>query len=137
MDNHVTWVVAAILKDTHGRILIAQRPEGKSHAGLWEFPGGKVEPNEDPETALVRELKEELGITVAPTDLIPLTFVSYRYPHYHMVMLVYSCEVWQGEVYPCEGQGGLAWIEPNTIEDYPLPAADLPLIPLLKSQTKR
>lgn len=123
-------VVAAALIDTDNRVLIAQRPEGKTLAGLWEFPGGKLEPNERPEPALIRELREELGIVVEEPCLAPLTFASHAYDDFHLLMPLYICRKWDGTVTPREGQQ-LAWVRANKLRDYPMPPADLPLIPHL------
>lgn len=124
-------VAAVILVDHDGRILLAQRPEGKVMAGLWEFPGGKLEENETPEAALVRELKEELDITTAPSCLAPLTFASHSYENAHLLMPVYVCRVWEGYAKPMEGQT-LAWVKVDDIEKYDMPPADIPLIPFIR-----
>lgn len=121
---------ACALLDVDGRVLIAQRPEGKQLAGLWEFPGGKVEPGERPEETLIRELHEELGITVAEPCLAPLTFASHAYETFHLLMPLYVCRRWEGQVMPREGQA-LKWVMPNRLRDYPMPPADEPLIPHL------
>lgn len=123
-------VAAVALVDADGRILIAQRPEGKSLAGLWEFPGGKVEPGERPEETLIRELDEELGIVVKEACLAPLTFASYTYPNFHLLMPLWVCRRWTGTVTGREGQA-LKWVPPRTLRDYPMPPADEPLIPHL------
>jgi 8-oxo-dGTP diphosphatase len=123
----VVLVVACALVDVDGRVLIARRPEGKAMAGLWEFPGGKVEPGERPERALIRELREELGIDVAEACLAPLTFASHGYPDFHLLMPLYACRRWKGEIRPAEGQE-TAWVKPNRLRDYPMPPADVPLI---------
>jgi 8-oxo-dGTP diphosphatase len=123
-------VVACALIDPDGRVLIAQRPEGKALAGLWEFPGGKLEPGERPEAALIRELDEELGITVKEACLAPLTFASHAYEDFHLLMPLYICRRWEGLAISKEGQN-LAWVRPNKLRDYPMPAADIPLIPHL------
>jgi 8-oxo-dGTP diphosphatase len=123
----VVLVAACALIDADGRVLIAQRPEGKSMAGLWEFPGGKVDPGERPEDALIRELKEELGIVVKEACLAPLTFASHTYEDFHLLMPLYVCRRWEGTVTPREGQK-LAWVRPNRLRDYPMPPADVPLI---------
>ncbi|RYX87339.1 MAG: (deoxy)nucleoside triphosphate pyrophosphohydrolase [Bradyrhizobiaceae bacterium] len=123
-------VVAAALIDADGRVLIAQRPEGKTLAGLWEFPGGKLEPGERPEAALIRELHEELGITVQEACLAPLTFASHAYDDFHLLMPLYICRRWEGLAVSREGQN-LKWVRPNKLRDYPMPAADIPLIPHL------
>jgi 8-oxo-dGTP diphosphatase len=120
-------VAACALVDADGRVLIAQRPVGKSMAGLWEFPGGKVEPGERPEQTLIRELDEELGITVLEACLSPLTFASHSYPDFHLLMPLYVCRKWEGSVTAREGQK-VAWVRPNRLRDYPMPPADEPLI---------
>jgi 8-oxo-dGTP diphosphatase len=120
-------VAACALVDADGRVLIAQRPVGKSMAGLWEFPGGKVEPGERPEQTLIRELDEELGITVHEACLSPLTFASHAYPDFHLLMPLYVCRKWEGSVTAREGQK-VAWVRPNRLRDYPMPPADEPLI---------
>ena len=127
----LTLVVACALVDADRRVLIAQRPEGKTLAGLWEFPGGKVEPGERPEATLIRELHEELGITVEEPCLAPLTFASHAYESFHLLMPLYICRRWEGLVTPREGQQ-LAWVRANKLRDYPMPPADLPLIPHLE-----
>ena len=127
-----TLLVSAVaLIDADGRVLLAQRPEGKSLAGLWEFPGGKVEPGETPEAALIRELKEELDIDTWASCLAPLTFASHSYEDFHLLMPLFACRKWQGTVRSLEGQQ-LAWVRPNQLRDYPMPPADLPLIPILR-----
>jgi 8-oxo-dGTP diphosphatase len=123
-------VVAAALLDADGRVLITQRPQGKSLAGLWEFPGGKVDLGERPETALIRELAEELGITVDEACLAPLTFASHSYEDFHLLMPLYVCRRWQGMVRAGEAQA-LKWVKPQMLRDYPMPPADAPLIPAL------
>lgn len=123
-------VVACALIDADGRVLLAQRPEGKALAGLWEFPGGKLEPGERPEAALIRELHEELGINVKEACLAPLTFASHAYDDFHLLMPLYICRRWEGLAISREGQN-LAWVRPNKLRDYPMPAADIPLIPHL------
>lgn len=127
----VVWVSAVALIDTDGRVLLAQRPAGKRMAGLWEFPGGKIEAGETPEAALVRELKEELGIDISSSCLSPLTFSSHAYDDFHLMMPLYACRVWQGHVTAREGQS-LVWAYPKDFDKYPMPAADIPLIPILK-----
>ena len=127
----IILVSAVALIDTDGRVLLAQRPEGKSLAGLWEFPGGKVEPGESPETALIRELKEELAIDTFSSCLAPLTFASHTYPDFHLLMPLFACRKWQGIATGVEGQK-LAWVRPNDLRNYPMPPADLPLIPILR-----
>jgi 8-oxo-dGTP diphosphatase len=126
----LTLVVAVALIDADNRILLAQRPEGKQLAGLWEFPGGKLESGERPEDALIRELREELGITVKEACLAPLTFASHAYESFHLLMPLYVCRRWEGFVQPLEGQG-LAWVKPQDLRSYPMPEADEPLIPHL------
>lgn len=131
----VILVVAVALVDTEGRVLIAQRPEGKSMAGLWEFPGGKVEAGERPEDALIRELREELGITVKEACLAPFTFASHTYDAFHLLMPLYVCRRWDG-IPESRHHQALKWVRPrNLMADsnaYPMPAADLPLIPMLR-----
>jgi 8-oxo-dGTP diphosphatase len=124
-------VAAVALIDADGRVLLAQRPPGKSLAGLWEFPGGKVEPGEVPEAALIRELQEELGIDTQAACLAPLTFASHSYPEFHLLMPLFACRRWKGTPQPREGQQ-LAWVAPARLRDYPMPPADLPLIPILR-----
>ncbi len=126
MTGRILLVVAAALTDDAGRILLAQRPEGKQLAGLWEFPGGKIDPGETPEAALVRELAEELSISVNETQLEPLTFASFTYPGFHLLMPLYRIKSWTGDLHPKEGQA-IAWVEPARLRDYPAPPADLPL----------
>jgi 8-oxo-dGTP diphosphatase len=126
----VTLVVACALVDVDKRVLMAQRPEGKPLAGLWEFPGGKVERGERPEQTLIRELHEEIGITVTEACLAPLTFASHAYDDFHLLMPLYICRRWDGNVIAREGQN-LAWVRPNKLRDYPMPPADIPLIPHL------
>lgn len=123
-------VVAAALIDADGRVLIARRPEGKPLAGLWEFPGGKVNAGERPETALIRELAEELGIEVEEACLAPLTFASHTYEDFHLLMPLYVCRRWRGIVRGGEAQA-LKWVCPQNLRDYPMPPADAPLIPAL------
>jgi 8-oxo-dGTP diphosphatase len=123
-------VAACALIDADGRVLLARRPAGKPMAGLWEFPGGKVEAGERPEESLIRELKEELGITVNEACLAPLTFASHAYPDFHLLMPLYVCRRWEGIVTAQEGQS-LRWVRPNKLRDYPMPPADEPLIPHL------
>ena len=126
----LTLVVAVALIDTDNRILLAQRPEGKQLAGLWEFPGGKVEAGERPEETLIRELREELGIHVKEPCLAPLTFASHAYETFHLLMPLYVCRRWEGFVQPLEGQA-LKWVRPGDLRAYPMPPADEPLIPFL------
>jgi 8-oxo-dGTP diphosphatase len=123
-------VVAVALIDADGRVLIAQRPEGKAMAGLWEFPGGKLEPGERPEETLIRELAEELGIEVKAACLAPLTFASHAYEDFHLLMPLYVCRRWTGDVRGREGQA-LKWVRPTKLREYPMPPADEPLIPHL------
>jgi len=125
-------VVACALIDVDGRVLLAQRPQGRAMAGLWEFPGGKVEAGEKPETTLIRELKEELGIEVKEACLAPLTFASHAYDDFHLMMPLYVCRRWDGTPAALEGQE-LAWVRPNKLRDYPMPPADLPLISHLQN----
>ena len=127
----ILLVAAVALIDKDGRVLLAQRPEGKSLAGLWEFPGGKVEPGESPETALIRELHEELGIDTWTSCLAPLTFASHSYDAFHLLMPLFACRRWQGIPHPHEGQK-LAWVRAADLGDYPMPPADIPLIPVLR-----
>lgn len=127
----VVLVSAVALIDAEGRVLLAQRPEGKSMAGLWEFPGGKVEPGETPEAALIRELKEELGIDTWASCLAPLTFASHGYDDFHLLMPLFACRRWQGIAQPREGQT-LAWVRPAALRDYPMPPADVPLVAILR-----
>lgn len=124
-------VVAAALIDADNRVLVAQRPEGKSLAGLWEFPGGKIEAGEAPEAALVRELDEELGIRVDETSLVPVTFVSHTYPDFHLLMLLYLCRDWQGKPIGQQGQP-LRWEAAGALDALPMPPADVPLVAVLR-----
>lgn len=124
-------VSAVALVDFDGRVLIAQRPAGKAMAGLWEFPGGKIEPGETPEAALIRELKEELGIETWDSCLAPLTFASHSYDDFHLLMPLFICRKWQGIVAPKEGQK-LKWVCAKELRNYRMPAADIPLIPILR-----
>ena len=124
---NIVLVAACALIDTDARVLIAERPASRSMAGLWEFPGGKVEAGETPEATLVRELKEELGIVVKEACLAPLTFASHTYAEFHLLMPLYVCRRWEGVVAAQEGQR-LAWVRPNRLKEYPMPPADLPLI---------
>jgi 8-oxo-dGTP diphosphatase len=123
----VVLVAACALIDADGRVLLAERPAGKSMAGLWEFPGGKVELGERPEQSLIRELAEELGIVVKEDCLAPLTFASHSYAEFHLLMPLYVCRRWEGIVAPQEGQR-LAWVRPDRLRDYPMPPADEPLV---------
>ncbi|MBB4009316.1 (deoxy)nucleoside triphosphate pyrophosphohydrolase [Allorhizobium taibaishanense] len=127
----ILLVAACALLDSDGRILLAQRPEGKSLAGLWEFPGGKVEPGETPEETLVRELEEELGIITKIPCLAPLTFASHTYETFHLLMPLYVCRRYEGIAQGCEGQA-LKWVKPGDLRSYPMPPADEPLIPFLQ-----
>jgi 8-oxo-dGTP diphosphatase len=124
-------VSAVALIDVEGRVLLAQRPEGKSMAGLWEFPGGKLEAGETPEAALVRELHEELGIETWDSCLAPLTFASHSYDDFHLMMPLFACRKWNGVPVPREGQV-LKWVKAHDLRDYPMPPADIPLIPILR-----
>jgi 8-oxo-dGTP diphosphatase len=130
-------VSAVALIDRDGRVLLAKRPEGKTMAGLWEFPGGKIEPGETPETALIRELNEELGINTNTSCLAPLSFASHSYSAsdnrtaFHLLMMLYVCRRWQGRPQPIEG-GALKWVRPQKLRDYPMPDADIPLIAALQ-----
>lgn len=124
-------VVACALVDVDGRVLIAQRPEGKAMAGLWEFPGGKVEPGESPEAALIRELREELAIDTEESCLAPLSFASHRYEAFHLLMPLYVCRRWRGAAQPVEA-AALSWVQPNRLREYPMPPADAPLIAALR-----
>ena len=127
----IVLVSAVALIDPDGRVLLPQRPEGKSLAGLWEFPGGKVELGESPEVALIRELREELGIETKASCLAPLTFASHSYDDFHLLMPLFACRRWEGMATGREGQK-LAWVRPERLRDYPMPPADLPLIPILR-----
>ena len=127
----VVLVVAVALIDRDGRVLVAQRPEGKSMAGLWEFPGGKVEPGESPDAALIRELQEELGVDTRQSCLAPLTFASHAYDDFHLLMPLYVCRVWKGIPRAKEGQK-LDWVRPMQLTDYPMPPADFPLVAMLR-----
>ena len=125
------FVSAAALIDADGRVLLAQRPEGKAMAGLWEFPGGKIETGETPEEALIRELQEELGISTVTSCLAPLAFASHDCPDNHLILLLYACRRWQGEPVHQEG-GQVTWVRAARLRDYPMPPADLPLISMLQ-----
>ena len=127
----IVLVSAVALIDVDGRVLLAQRPEGKSMAGLWEFPGGKVESGETPEAALIRELREELGIDTSASCLAPLAFASHSYDDFHLLMPLFACRRWKGSVIPLEGQR-LAWVRAKDFKSYPMPPADEPLIPILR-----
>ena len=124
-------VAAVALMDVDGRVLLARRPAGKPMAGLWEFPGGKLQDSETPEQALVRELREELGIDTRQSCLAPLSFASHAYDGFHLLMPLYVCRVWRGTATPLEGQD-LAWVRPARLADYPMPPADAPLIAMLR-----
>ena len=127
----LVMVAACALVDDDGRVLISRRPEGKPLAGLWEFPGGKVDPGETPETALIRELTEELGIDVTASCLAPFTFASHSYPDFHLLMPLYVCRKWSGIPAAREGQR-FAWVRPARLGDYPMPPADKPLVAMLR-----
>ena len=129
--KRIVLVAACALIDADGRILLAQRPKGKSMEGLWEFPGGKVEAGENPEETLVRELREELGIETKIACLAPLTFASHAYPTFHLLMPLYVCRRFEGTPRGVEGQA-LKWVRPQALRDYPMPPADEPLIPMLQ-----
>ena len=128
----IVLVAAVALIDPDGRVLLAQRPEGKPMAGLWEFPGGKVEPGETPEAALIRELHEELGIDTHASCLAPLTFASHSYDDFHLLMPLFICRRWKGIAQPREGQR-LAWVRSQDLRSYEMPPADVPLIPIIQS----
>lgn len=130
MSANLVLVAACALIDADGRVLIAQRPASKTMAGLWEFPGGKVEAGERPEQSLIRELREELGIGVKEECLAPLTFASHAYPDFHLLMPLYVCRRWEGIVHPREKQT-LKWVRPHDLRNFPMPPADEPLIPHL------
>ena len=127
----ILLVAACALVDNDGRVLLAQRPEGKSMAGLWEFPGGKVEAGETPEATLIRELKEELDIDVTEACLAPFTFASHGYEEFHLLMPLYVCRRWDGVMAPLEGQV-LKWVSPLRMGEYPMPPADVPLVAMLR-----
>ena len=130
-DLPIVLVAAVALFDKDGRVLIAQRPEGKSMAGLWEFPGGKVEGGETPEAALIRELREELAVDTVESCLAPFTFASHAYDDFHLLMPLYVCRKWEGQVTPMENQQ-IKWVMPMRLGDYPMPPADKPLIAMLR-----
>jgi 8-oxo-dGTP diphosphatase len=130
-SRKILLVAACALIDTDGRVLLAQRPEGKSLAGLWEFPGGKVEAGETPEETLIRELEEELGVVTKVACLAPLTFASHSYEQFHLLMPLYVCRRFEGIPYGREGQA-IKWVRPQALRDYPMPPADEPLIPMLQ-----
>ena len=129
--GRVVLVAAVALIDADGRVLLARRPEGKPLAGLWEFPGGKLDPGETPEAALIRELGEELGIDVAASCLAPFTFTSHSYPDFHLLMPLYLCRKWQGIPVAREGQR-LAWVRPERLGEFAMPPADKPLVAMLR-----
>ena len=131
MTKPILLVAAAALVDSDNRVLLSKRPEGKTLAGLWEFPGGKVDAGETPEHALRRELKEELDIEVCETCLAPFTFASHTYNAFHLLMPLYLCRNWEGEIAPQEGQE-VAWVRARRLADYPMPPADAPLVPWLR-----
>ena len=131
MSRPILLVAAAALVDRDNRVLLTRRPAGRPMAGLWEFPGGKVEPSETPEAALRRELNEELGIDVCPTCLSPFTFASHGYEKFHLLMPLYLCRQWDGTIAPHEGQE-IAWVRPSRLSHYPMPPADEPLIAPLR-----
>lgn len=131
MSHPLVLVVAAALIDADGRVLLAERPAGKSMAGLWEFPGGKVEAGERPEVSLIRELREELGITVKEECLAPFAFASHAYEKFHLLMPLYLCRRWEGIVQPQEGQR-VVWVRPREMANYPVPPADVPLVAQLR-----
>ena len=130
-DVPIVLVAAVALFDIDGRVLIAQRPEGKSMAGLWEFPGGKVEAGETPEQALIRELREEIAVDTVESCLAPFTFASHTYDDFHLLMPLFVCRKWTGTVTPMEGQK-IKWVMPAQLRDYPMPPADKPLIAMLR-----
>ena len=134
-ETRLVLVAACVLIDPDGRVLVAQRPPGKSMAGLWEFPGGKIEPGERPEETVIREMQEELGVTIKEACLAPFIFASHSYPDFHLLMPLFLCRRWEGIAQPREGQK-VAWVRPKDLalqaERYPMPPADLPLIPLLR-----
>ncbi|MEM9028519.1 MAG: 8-oxo-dGTP diphosphatase MutT [Pseudomonadota bacterium] len=130
-EKRLVLVAAAALIDDDNRVLIAKRPEGKPMAGLWEFPGGKVQSGETPENAVIRELFEELGIDVCPSCVAPFTFASHSYADFHLLMPLYLCTQWDGAITPREGQE-LKWVRAMRLADYPMPPADLPLLPYLR-----
>lgn len=136
MTKPVITVVAAVLEDDQGRVLLAQRPADKSMPYLWEFPGGKVEKDEKPEDALARELYEEIGLVALPSHLKPLTFVSMAYPDFHIILLIYRCLEWTGTPQAREGQGGIEWVHPQDLYQYPMPGASCALIPLLAGEQR-
>jgi len=131
MSQNIILVVACALIDIDGRVLLTKRPEGRSMAGLWEFPGGKVEDRETPEEALIRELHEELRIDVSESCLAPFTFASHEYETFHLLMPLYLCRQWEGDIDPQEEQE-ITWVKPNRLRDFPMPPADIPLTAMLR-----
>lgn len=132
MPKQVLFVTALALMDGAGRVLLAQRPEGKDMAGLWEFPGGKAHPNETPEEALVREIEEELGLVLEKEDLAPLSFASHDYPNFHLFMPLYLCKKWRGEPKSLEDQA-IEWVPLDRLGQYKMPPADIPLVQALQN----
>jgi len=126
-------IVCAALVDGDGKVLLQQRPQGKAMAGLWEFPGGKINPGESPELALCRELREELGLDVVPSSLEPFGFASHRYDGFHILLLLYRCHAWHGAPHPRESQA-FAWVAPEGMSDYAMPEADKPLVVMLRDR---
>lgn len=133
MTLPIITVSGALLQDDQGRVLLAQRPANKPMPFLWEIPGGKLEVGESPESALVRELQEEIGIIVAPESLTPFTFTTHCYPDFRIILLVYQCSQWEGSPQALEGQGGIEWVAPKSLHHYPMAEANWPLIPLLQN----
>ncbi|MGI9380068.1 MAG: (deoxy)nucleoside triphosphate pyrophosphohydrolase [Methyloligellaceae bacterium] len=131
MSQKIVLVAACVLVDRDGRVLLAKRPEGRKMAGLWEFPGGKIEEGELPEQALIRELKEELNIDTVKSCLAPMTFASHTYDDFHLLMPLFVCRKWEGDIQPLEGQE-LAWVRPNRLNTFPMPPADEPLVALIR-----
>ncbi|MGH1405989.1 MAG: 8-oxo-dGTP diphosphatase MutT [Rhodomicrobiaceae bacterium] len=129
--TRILHVVACALIDRDGRVLLAERPKGRSMEGLWEFPGGKIEEGETPEKALIRELNEELGIDTSENCLAPFTFASHSYEEFHLLMPLYICRKWKGQIIGKEEQN-LKWVKPNKLTDYPMPPADVPLVAMLR-----
>jgi 8-oxo-dGTP diphosphatase len=129
--TRILYVVACALIDRDGRVLLAERPKGRSMEGLWEFPGGKIEQGETPEKALIRELNEELGIDTSENCLAPFTFASHSYEEFHLLMPLYICRKWKGQIIGQEEQN-LKWVKPNRLADYPMPPADVPLVAMLR-----
>jgi 8-oxo-dGTP diphosphatase len=130
-DKSIVLVAAVALVDEDGRVLIQQRPPGKAMAGLWEFPGGKVEPGETPEVSLIREMREELAIDITAACLAPFTFASHSYDTFHLLMPLFVCRRWKGQIAPQEGQA-VKWVRPARMDDYPMPPADVPLVAMLR-----